>query len=113
MDKTQIFNKIYNNTKPTLNIIVSTIIQDVDLLNIKGEDKKKLSMTLITECINTLPSSDYKIALLSSVESGVISDMIDIIILASNKKLKLNKKSLSKMLISYLKCCVSYLSKKV
>jgi hypothetical protein len=41
MDKTEIFNKIYSFSKPTLNIIVSTIIQDVDLLNVKGEDKKK------------------------------------------------------------------------
>lgn len=112
MDKTKIFNKIYNYTKPTLNIIVSTIIQDVDLLNIKGEDKKKLSMDLITDFIYTLPPNDYKNVLLSSLEAGVVSDMIDLIILASKKQLKLNKKSLTKMLISYLKCCISILSKK-
>jgi hypothetical protein len=112
MDKTEIFNKIYSFSKPTLNIIVSTIIQDVDLLNIKGEDKKKLSMDLITDFTNTLPPSDYKIALLSSIEAGVVSDMIDLIILASKKQLKLNKKSIIKMLISYLKCCINILSKK-
>jgi hypothetical protein len=112
MDKTEIFNKIYSFSKPTLNIIVSTIIQDVDLLNVKGEDKKKLSMDLITDCINTLPPNDYKTALLSGLESGVVSDMIDLIILASKKQLKLNKKSIIKMLISYLKCCISILSKK-
>jgi hypothetical protein len=112
MDKTQLFNKIYSYSKPTLNIIVSTIIQDVDLLNIKGEDKKKLSINLITECINTLPPNDYKNILLSSLEAGVVSDMIDLIILASKKQLKLNKKSLTKILINYLKCCINILNTK-
>ena len=112
MDKVRTFNKIYEYKNPSLPIIIKTILQDVDILTITGEEKKTMSIELITECINTLPSSDYKIALLSSIDSGVISDMIDMIILASKKKLQLNKKTLSKMLISYLKCCVSILSKK-
>ena len=112
MDKVKTFHKIYQYQNPSLSIIISTILQDVDILNITGEEKKKLSIELITECVYTLPSNDYKTILLSAIESGVISDMIDIIILASNKKLKLNKKTLSTMLISYLKCCVSILSKK-
>ena len=112
MDKVKTFHKIYQYQNPSLPIIIKTVLEDVDILNTTGEEKKRISIELITKCINTLPSNDYKIALLSSVESGVISDMIDIIILASNKKLKLNKKTLTKMLISYLKCCVSILSKK-
>ena len=90
MDKVKTFHKIYQYQNPSLPIIIKTVLEDVDILNTTGEEKKRISIELITECINTLPSNDYKIALLSSVESGVISDMIDIIILASNKKLKLN-----------------------
>lgn len=112
MDKVKTFHKIYKYQNPSLSIIIKTILEEVDILNITGEEKKRISLELITECINTMPSNDYKIALLSSVESGVISDMIDIIILTSKKQLKLNKKTLTKMLISYLKCCVSILSKK-
>lgn len=109
MDKAKIFNKINQYEKLSLEIIVKTIIEDVDILNISGDDKKKLALQLITECIEAIPENNYKIALLSSIESGVISQMIDLIILASKKQLKLNKKTISKIIISYLKCCISIL----
>lgn len=109
LNKTNIFNKINDNS---INNVVKVIVESVEDFKITGEEKKRLAMILITEYINVMPRNDYTEILLSSLEAGVVSDMIDLIIEATQGKLKLNKKTISKMLIKYLKCCVSILSKK-
>ena len=112
LNKTNIFNKLILLNDNSINNIVQVIVESVEDLKITGEEKKRVAMILITEYMNAMPRNDYTEILLSSLEAGVISDMIDLIILASNKKLKLNKKTISKMLIKYLKCCISIISKK-
>ena len=104
LNKTNIFNKINDNS---INNIVKVVVESVDDFKITGEEKKNIAITLITEYIVNMPRNDYSVILLSSLKAGVISDMIDLIILASNKKLKLNKKSIIKILIKYLKYCIS------
>lgn len=113
MDKIKTFHKINQYDEQSLQTIIKIILQDVDILNISGEDKKNLALELITEWVEKMPENDYKIALLSSIESDIVADMIDMVVLASKKQLKLNKKTISKIVISYLRCCISILTKKV
>ena len=109
LNKQIIFNKIKKNS---INEIVQVVTESVDNFEISGEDKKKLSIMLITEFINVLPKNDYKIILLSCLESGIVNDMIDLVIDATKGKLNINKKSVTKILIKYLKCCLNILKKK-
>jgi len=91
--------------------IIKYSVESVDKLDITGQDKKEYAMKIIKEYIENIDNNDYKIILLSSLEAGVISEMVDLVCLASNRKLKLNKKSVIKILVSYLKCCVLALTR--
>ena len=72
-----------------------------------GKSKKNLSEQIKA---NTLFAIDEVDLILFIVD--VKTSLSDEDLIFAKKILKLNKKTLSKMLISYLKCCVSILSKK-
>lgn len=69
-----------------------------------SQEKKELALNMLKILINNLDEDDNKIFLLSALETGSISDMIDLTILASKGKLKINKFSIKKLLRIVIKC---------
>lgn len=103
----------FNTVKlPTLPELLVLILENVEKLNINGTNKKKLALELFNDIITLLPDTEYKSVLETTLDSGVIGDMIDLIVNSSRGTLKLNKKSIGSIIIKSLKCCIGLYEKK-
>ena len=66
---------------------------------LKGADKKKLVISMLTKLVNeTELSTDNKAACMALVDGGVVESTIDLVIEASKGHLKFNKKSARRIL---------------
>ena len=71
--------------------IVISVLEHVELSDTNMPvDKKTMAIDLINEKINELPDDDFKSAMVSSI--NIVDELIDVIILASKNKLKINRK---------------------
>lgn len=112
VDRKDVFNKLNQYTKPTINIIIKIIIESIDETDLTGQEKKQFTIDLINDYSIAIPPSEFRTSLINAVSSGLIGDMIDLIISASKGELKVNKKSLIKYLIKCLNYGLSFLYKK-
>ena len=66
---------------------------------LKGADKKKLTLSMLTKLVtDTELSAENKAACMALVDGGVVESTIDLVIEASKGQLKFNKKSLKRVL---------------
>jgi hypothetical protein len=112
IDRKDIFNKLNQYTKPTINIIIKVIIESIDESELTGEEKKQFAIELINDYAISIPPSEFRTALINAISTDLIGDMIDLIISASKGELLINKKSLIQYLIKCLNCGLSFLNKK-
>ena len=85
------FRGIYINSSNLINVL-KNIIEIVELIKIKGSDKKIYAINLLRLLINdsTMEKKDKKLCM-DILDNNIISDMIDIIVLESKNKIKINK----------------------
>ena len=76
----------------TLHLLVKYVMEEVEIQHIKGSEQKDLSLELIKHLITDLSDEDDKEILLILLKTGTISNIIDLIIDATKRKLKINKK---------------------
>jgi len=66
---------------------------------LKGADKKKLTLSMLTKLVtDTELSAENKAACMALVDGGVVESTIDLVIEASKGQLKFNKKSLRRVM---------------
>ena len=85
------FSEVHINSSNLINVL-KNIIEIVELIKIKGSDKKIYAINLLRLLINdsTMEKKDKKLCM-DILDNNIISDMIDIIVLASKNKIKINK----------------------
>lgn len=85
------FRGIYINSSNLINVL-KNIIEIVELIKIKGSDKKIYAINLLRLLINdsTMEKKEKEMCIFM-LDNNIISDIIDIIILASKNKIKINK----------------------
>lgn len=85
------FSEVQINSSNLINVL-KNIIEIVELIKIKGSDKKIYAINLLRLLINdsTMEKKDKKLCM-DILDNNIISDIIDIIILASKNKIKINK----------------------
>jgi len=85
------FSEVQINSSNLINVL-KNIIEIVELIKIKGSDKKIYAINLLRLLINdsTMEKKDKKLCM-DILDNNIISDMIDIIVLASKNKIKINK----------------------
>jgi hypothetical protein len=85
------FREVHINSSNLINVL-KNIIEIVELIKIKGSDKKIYAINLLRLLINdyTMEKKDKKLCM-DILDNNIISDMIDIIVLASKNKIKINK----------------------
>lgn len=88
------FSEVQINSSNLINVL-KNIIEIVELIKIKGSDKKIYAINLLRLLINdsTMEKKDKKLCM-DILDNNIISDMIDIIVLASKNKIKINKDKL-------------------
>ena len=92
--------------------ILEYIIEIVELSEVKGQKKKVLALTLLTNIINDSElDNDEKELCMKLINNGTVSDTIDLVISASRGNLDINN-----VIDTGTKCCTyfffNYLSKK-
>ena len=81
--------------------ILQHIMEIVEKTKLKGPQKKGLAISLLKQVIdNSNLKNEDKEDLYNVINTGIIADTIDLVISASKKKLKLNRKSIMKKLSS-------------
>jgi len=81
--------------------ILQHIMEIVEKTRLKGPQKKGLAISLLKGVIiNSNLKNEDKEDLYNVINNGIMSDTIDLVISASNRKLKLNRKSIMKKLSS-------------
>ena len=96
----------------TIITILEYIIEIVELSEVKGQKKKVLALTLLTNVINDADLDDAERELcMTLIDNGTVSDTIDLVISASRGNLDINA-----VIDTGTKCCTyfffNYLSKK-
>jgi hypothetical protein len=104
IDKKKIFNELNLFEKPTINNLLKVIIENIDKFDINGDNKKEVAIDILKDYLIVIPPSAYKEALSGAIDNNIISEIIDLVILASKNKLQINKKSFKKLFINCLKC---------
>lgn len=85
------FREVHINSSNLINVL-KNIIEIVELIKIKGSDKKIYAINLLRLLINdsTMEKKEKEMCIFM-LDNNIISDIIDIIILASKNKIKINK----------------------
>ena len=85
------FSEVQINSSNLINVL-KNIIEIVELIKIKGSDKKIYAINLLRLLINdsTMEKKEKEMCIFM-LDNNIISDIIDIIILASKNKIKINK----------------------
>lgn len=102
-DKQKIFHQLNQYESPSINTILKIIIENIETLDIKNGDKKEIAIDILKDYLVVIPPSDYKVALIGAIDNDIISEVIDLIVMASKNQLKLNKKTFKKLFINCLK----------
>ena len=80
----------YNN----FNLILHHILEVVELTKTSGKNKKDKAIYLIKEIIDKSNIDDKEKIYYEIIDNNIISNIIDLIVLASKNKIKINKKKL-------------------
>ena len=74
----------------TLHLILKYVMEEVESTPIKGIKQKEFALKLIRELIIDLTDKEDEETLLKLLDNGTISNIIDLIVDASNGKLNIN-----------------------
>ena len=93
-----------------VHILLVDIMLLVEKSKLKGEDQKILTLKILKEIITLRSDEKSKNTLLELIDDNTMGNIIDVIVLGTKNKLKINKKSylISKILnvlTRYVLCC--------
>tara|TARA_B100001758_G_C17981165_1_gene388201 strand:- start:138 stop:554 length:417 start_codon:yes stop_codon:yes gene_type:complete len=74
----------------TIHLIIKYVIEELDNSELKGTEKKEMALKLIKEIIKDLTEGEDEKKLLSMLEDGTVSNLIDLIIDATKGKINVN-----------------------
>jgi len=74
----------------TLHLILKYVMEEVESTPIKGVEQKEFALRLIRQLIVDLTDKEDEATLLKLLDNGTISNIIDLIVDASNGKLNIN-----------------------
>ena len=74
----------------TLHLILKYVMEEVESTPIKGIKQKEFALQLLRELIKDLTDKEDEETLLKLLDNGTISNIIDLIVDASNGKLNIN-----------------------
>ena len=74
----------------TLHLILKYVMEEVESTPVKGIQQKEFAIKLIRELIKDLTDKEHEETLLKLLDNGTISNIIELIVDASNGKLNIN-----------------------
>ena len=74
----------------TIHLIIKYVIEELDNSELKGTEKKEMALKLIKEIIKDLTEGEDEKKLLTMLEDGTVSNLIDLIIDATKGKINVN-----------------------
>ena len=74
----------------TIHLIIKYVIEELDNSELKGAEKKEIALKLIREIIKDLTDGEDEKKLITMLDDGTISNLIDLIIDATKGKLNVN-----------------------
>lgn len=74
----------------TIHLIIKYVIEELDNSELKGTEKKEIALKLIKEIIKDLTEGEDEKKLLTMLEDGTVSNLIDLIIDATKGKINVN-----------------------
>ena len=102
-DKQKIFHQLNQYLTPSINTILKVIIENIETIDIKNGDKKEIAIDILKDYLVVIPPSSYKEALRGAIDNDIISEIIDLVVMASKNQLKINKKTFKKLFLNCLK----------
>ena len=91
-------------SKHTLHTFLQIIIETVEGTDVKGELKKELAILIMKDLVESMSQSSEKEFILELIHNGTVSNMIDLVVLASRGEININK------VVSVSKnCCFGFL----
>lgn len=97
-------------SKNTLHTFIQIVIETVEKTQLSGKEKKQLSMKIMNHLVELIPHNDDKEFILELIHNGTISNMIDLVILASRGQVNLN--NLNNAVTVSSNCCYGFFSKR-
>ena len=90
--------KTYDKQLLTLSIVISNVIEVVEITKMTGAEKKKTSLLLIEKFINYCPDDyiEFKKTMSENLKNGFISDTIDMVVKSSKQEFNINVKTIVK-----------------
>jgi len=91
--KQQVLNKVKHIgiSKNTLHLFIQLVIETVENSGAKGDTKKELAIHIMRDLVELMPQSSEKEFILELIHNGTISNMIDLVVLASRGEVNINK----------------------
>jgi hypothetical protein len=107
--KSEVFNKMKDIgiSKKTLHTFLQIIIETVEQKQVKGDTKKELAILIMTDLVETIPQGGEKEFILELLHNGTISNMIDLVVLASRGEVNINK-----VIAVSSNCCYGFFSRR-
>lgn len=78
-------------SKNTLHTFIQIIIETVEGADVKGNTKKELALHIMRDLVEFIPQSDEKEFIMELIHNGTISNMIDLVVMASRGEVNVNK----------------------
>ena len=94
----------------TLHLIIKYIMELIEETPIKGIEQKEFSLKVMRELFRDLTEGEDELVLLKLLDDGSISNIIDLVVDATNGKLNIN--AVIKTTSSCMSICIPYLSGK-
>jgi hypothetical protein len=91
-------------SKHTLHTFLQIIIETVEGADVKGELKKELAVLIMTELVESMSQSSEKEFVLELIHNGTVSNMIDLVVMASRGEININK-----VVAVSNNCCIGFL----
>jgi hypothetical protein len=107
--KQQVLSKVkyIGISKNTLHLFIQVVIETVENSGVKGDTKKELAIHIMRDLVELMPHSSEKEFILELIHNGTISNMIDLVVLASRGEVNINK------VINVSKnCCFGFFKKR-
>lgn len=91
-------------SKHTLHKFLQIIIETVEGTDVKGELKKELAILIMKDLVESMSQSSEKEFILELIHNGTVSNMIDLVVMASRGEININK-----VVAVSNNCCIGFL----
>lgn len=94
----------------TMHLIIKYVMETVEDFPKSGSERKDLAISIIKVLVNELPKSSEKTFIQETINNGLVSNTIDLIITATKGELSIN--TVKEVAVSCIPSCFQYIKSK-